>query len=124
MKNEFQSRNVNRVLDAEVVESRVISSRTRTQQIITWYDPLLQSFLVEDETGCFLTSCDVFFRTKDDMDVPVVFQLRSMEMEFHLLEFFHSLKLFLIQMILKLLQMDQLRLMFNLSSSCLCRGWH
>ena len=40
MKNEFQSRNVNRVLDAEVVESRVISSRTRTQQIITWYDPL------------------------------------------------------------------------------------
>ena len=79
MKNEFQSRNVNRVLDAEVVESRVISSRTRTQQIITWYDPLAQSFLVEDETGCFLTSCDVFFRTKDDMDVPVVFQLRSME---------------------------------------------
>ena len=78
LKNEFQSRNVNRDLGTEVVESTVVSSRTRTQTIITWYDPLAQSFLVEDNTGCFLTSCDVFFRTKDDMDIPVVFQLRTM----------------------------------------------
>ena len=40
--------------------------------------------------------------------------LDQWKMEFHPLEFFHSLRLFLIQMILKLLQMDQLRLMFNL----------
>ena len=39
----------------------------------------LQSFLVEDETGVFLTRCDVYFRTKDDMDIPVVFQIRSMK---------------------------------------------
>jgi hypothetical protein len=78
IKQEFQSRNINRDLGTEVVESRVVSSRTRTQTIITWYDPLAQSFLVEDNTGCFLTSCDVFFRTKDDMDIPVVFQLRTM----------------------------------------------
>ena len=78
LKNEFQSRNVNRDLGTEVVESTVVSSQTRTQTIITWYDPLAQSFLVEDNTGCFLTSCDVFFRTKDDMDIPVVFQLRTM----------------------------------------------
>ena len=56
----------------------MVSSQTRTQTIITWYDPLAQSFLVQDNTGCFLTSCDVFFRTKDDMDIPVVFQLRTM----------------------------------------------
>ena len=31
---------------------------------------LLQSFLVEDDTGVFLTKCDVFFATKDDMDIP------------------------------------------------------
>ena len=79
LKNEFQSRNVNRNLGTELVESDVVSERRRTQTIITWYDPLAQSFLVEDDTGVFLTSCDVFFRTKDDMDVPVVFQLRSME---------------------------------------------
>jgi hypothetical protein len=35
--------------------------------------------LVEEETGIFLTKCDVFFRTKDDMDIPVVFQLRTMQ---------------------------------------------
>ena len=78
LKNDFQSRNVNRDLGTEVIESRVVSSQTRTQTIITWYDPLAQSFLVEDETGVFLTSCDVFFRSKDDMDIPVVFQLRTM----------------------------------------------
>ena len=48
-------------------------------EIIGWYDPLAQSFLVEDDTGVFLTKCDVFFATKDDMDIPVVFQLRTME---------------------------------------------
>ena len=78
LKNEFQVRNVNRELGTEVVESVTISSVQRQQRIITWYDPLAQSFLVEDETGVFLTSCDVFFRSKDDMDIPVVFQLRTM----------------------------------------------
>ena len=79
MKNEFQSRNVNQNLGTEVLGTRVVGSRTRTQTIITHYDPLAQSFLVEDDTGVFLTSCDVFFRSKDDMDIPVVFQLRTME---------------------------------------------
>ncbi len=40
-------------------------------------DPLAQSFFVEDETGVFLTSVDVFFETKDD-DIPVTLQLRTM----------------------------------------------
>ena len=63
MKNEFQSRNVNQNLGTEVLGTRVIGSRTRTQTIISHYDPLAQSFLVEDDTGVFLTSCDVFFRS-------------------------------------------------------------
>ena len=79
LKNEFQSRNVSRSLGSQVVSSRTVGSQARTQTIITYYDPLAQSFLVEDETGVFLTSCDVFFRSKDDMDIPVVFQLRTME---------------------------------------------
>ena len=55
-----------------------------------WYDPLAQSFLVEDDGGIFVTKCDIFFRTKDDMDVPCVFQLRSMKNGFptqHILPF-------------------------------------
>ena len=77
-KQEFESRNVNRSLGTQVVGSSVVSQSQR-DVVIGWYDPLAQSFLVEDETGVFLTKCDVFFRSKDDMDIPVVFQLRTME---------------------------------------------
>ena len=43
-----------------------------------WYDPLAQSFQVEDPTGIFLTRCDVFFKSKDDGDVPLTLQIRTM----------------------------------------------
>ncbi len=77
-RQQFQERNVNRSLGTEVVGSQTIANNT-TQEIIGWYDPLAQSFLVEEDTGIFVTKCDVFFRTKDDMDIPVVFQIRSMK---------------------------------------------
>ena len=89
-KQEFQERNVSRTLGTELVSSNVISETVQRNVIVGWYDPLAQSFLVEDDTGIFLTSCDVFFRTKDDMDVPCVFQLRSMKNGFptqHILPF-------------------------------------
>jgi len=77
-KQEFESRNINRTLGTQVVASTTLSQSQRQVQI-GWYDPLAQSFLVEDETGVFLTKCDIFFRSKDDMDIPLVFQLRTME---------------------------------------------
>jgi hypothetical protein len=77
-KQEFESRNVNRSLGTQVVGSTTVS-QTQRQVVVGWYDPLAQSFLVEDETGVFLTRCEIFFRSKDDMDIPVVFQLRTME---------------------------------------------
>ena len=77
-KQEFEERNVNRSLGTEVVSSRV-TGESSSERTIGWYDPLAQSFLVEDDTGVFLTKCEVFFRSKDDMDIPVVFQLRTME---------------------------------------------
>ena len=77
-KQEFEERNVNRSLGTEVVSSRV-TGESSSERTIGWYDPLAQSFLVEDDTGIFLTKCEVFFRSKDDMDIPVVFQLRTME---------------------------------------------
>ena len=43
------------------------------------FDPLAQSFFVEDPSGVFLTSCDVYFATKDDTQLPVTFQLRTMQ---------------------------------------------
>ena len=89
MKQEFQERNVSEVLDGQVISSNVLS-RTSERVVVGWYDPLAQSFLVEDETGVYLTKCDVFFRSKDDMDIPCVFQLRTMENGFptqHILPF-------------------------------------
>ena len=77
-RQEFQERNVNRNLGTEVIGSQVIN-QTSTDTTVGWYDPLAQSFLVEEDTGVFVTKCDIYFRTKDDNDVPLVFQLRSME---------------------------------------------
>ena len=76
-RREFQERNVNRDLGTRVTSSRSTSSSR--ESVIGWYDPLAQSFLVEDDTGVFITKCDVFFQSKDDMDIPVVFQIRTME---------------------------------------------
>ena len=77
-KQEFEERAVSRTTGTQVVGSTTLSQSSR-QVLVGWYDPLAQSFLVEDETGVFLTKCEVFFRSKDDMDIPVTFQLRTMQ---------------------------------------------
>ena len=77
-KQEFEANAVSRTTGTQVVSSTTIS-QSSTSAVIGWYDPLAQSFLVEDETGVFLTRCDVFFKSKDDMDIPVTFQLRTMQ---------------------------------------------
>jgi len=76
-KQEFAERAIARS-SSQLIDSRVIA-QTQRQGIIGWYDPLAQSFLVDNEIGIFLTRCDVFFRSKDDMDIPVTFQLRTMQ---------------------------------------------
>ena len=88
-KMEFQERNVSETLGTEVVGSTVLN-QTSVDNVVGWYDPLAQSFLVEDSTGVFLTSCDIYFRSKDDNDIPCVFQLRTMKNGFptqHILPF-------------------------------------
>jgi hypothetical protein len=76
-KQTFEERAISRTTGSQLANSRVIN-QTQRRGIIGWYDPLAQSFLVDDEVGVFLTRCDVFFRSKDDMDIPVTFQLRTM----------------------------------------------
>ena len=88
-KQEFQERNVSELLDGEVIASRTLGE-TQRQVVIGWYDPLAQSFLVEDDTGVYLTKCDIFFRSRDDNEIPCVFQIRTMENGFptqHILPF-------------------------------------
>ena len=42
-----------------------------------WVDPLAQSILVESEGGMFVTSIDLYFKTKDK-SLPVSVELRNM----------------------------------------------
>ena len=75
--------NILAVRNAEIVrdtvsEDRVVqTTRTETRQI-GWYDPLAQSFIVEEEGGVFLSGVDIFFNTKDD-NIPISMQIRTME---------------------------------------------
>ena len=83
-----------RSVDTAVIESRVVNSwewwvppppppppppRPRPRPRRWRGDPLAQSFYVGENAGAFITSCDLFFSAKDDMDVPVTCQIRTME---------------------------------------------
>ncbi len=61
-----------------VVDTNVTSS-TRIETQDRYVDPLAQSFLVTEDNGIFLTSCDVYFQSKDDGEIPAIIQLRSMQ---------------------------------------------
>jgi hypothetical protein len=42
-------------------------------------DPLAQSFKIDENSGIFLTRCDLFFRSVDDTDIPVTVQIRTIQ---------------------------------------------
>ena len=77
-KQQFEEEAIRKTSGTQIVGSRIVSS-VNSEQITGWYDPIAQSFLVLEATGVFLTSCDVFFETKDDTDIPLTFQLRTMQ---------------------------------------------
>jgi hypothetical protein len=77
-KQEFEEEAIRRTSGTVIVDSRIVE-KTKDRVVVGWYDPIAQSFLVLEDTGIFLTSCDVFFETVDDTDVPVTIQLRTMK---------------------------------------------
>jgi hypothetical protein len=93
-KQEFEDRAISRTTGTQVISTQTIGSQGRQRTVTQWYDPLAQSFLVEDDTGVFLTRCDVFFRSKDDTDIPVTFQIRTMQGGLPTQKFFHFLRLY------------------------------
>jgi hypothetical protein len=50
-----------------------------TTTVGKWFDPLAQTFLIEEEGGCFVTKCDIYFQKKDSSGLPVTFQIREVE---------------------------------------------
>ena len=73
-----EARGVERTLNTEVVPGSR-QQTTRTQGFNRWGDPLAQTIQIEDPSGIFLTRVDLFFRSRDDMDIPFVFQIRATE---------------------------------------------
>ena len=92
-RKEFAEKSVNTNLGTQQTGSTIVDSISNsttssiTQRIDfvadpppqNWGDPLAQSFLVEEQTGVFITKVDIFLRSKDDMDIPLVVQLRTMQ---------------------------------------------
>jgi len=69
----------------EITNITNVTNVTRVTQVIREPrennddDPLAQTFSINDETGVFVTSCDIYFQQKDD-EVPVEFQLRTTQL--------------------------------------------
>ena len=75
--NVLAIRNADIVRDTVTQQRTTRSTRTETRQV-GWWDPLAQSFLVDEEGGTFLTSVDVYFNAKDN-NIPISMQIRTME---------------------------------------------
>lgn len=69
---------VNRLLGNQRTLTRNSLSSSALSQRIRWSDPLAQSFLIEENGGCFLTNIELFFQSKDP-SVPVTLEIREME---------------------------------------------
>jgi len=74
-----EERQVRTLTGSTVMKTEAISTDVSSGTRDRWYDPLAQSFQVTESGGLFITSCDVYFQTKDDMDIPMTFQIRTME---------------------------------------------
>jgi hypothetical protein len=79
---ETRQQTVNAVRNAELVEEQLSQNRVIVQtseRVVAdtgWYDPLAQTFLIEQRGGAFLSKVDVFFASKDDV-IPVTVEIRE-----------------------------------------------
>ncbi len=78
-KHAKDERTTRQLTGSSVIKTEAISTKTTEKRKNVWYDPLAQSFQVNEDGGIFITSCDVYFQSKDDMDIPMTFQIRTME---------------------------------------------
>ncbi len=73
------SRNVTRTTINNITTNTTTISQDVTPgtvKISQPYDPLAQSFYVQEDTGIYITSVDVFFETKDSDNIPITMQIR------------------------------------------------
>ena len=79
---ETKQRTVHAVRNAELAQEPLEDNQVITQtseRVVAdtgWWDPLAQTFLIEQKGGCFLSKVDVFFASKDTA-VPVTLEIRE-----------------------------------------------
>ena len=71
-------RGIERTINTEVIPG-TRRTTTRSWGFNRWGDPLAQTVQIEDPEGVFLTRVDLFFRSRDDMNIPFIFQIRATE---------------------------------------------
>jgi len=52
---------------------------TEVSETVRWIDPIAESILITEEGGTFVTSCDIFFQSKNAENIPVRLTIREME---------------------------------------------
>ena len=79
---ETRQQTVNAVRNAELAEELLRDNRViveTSERVVAdtgWFDPLAQTFLVQQKGGAFLTKVDIFFAAKDD-SIPVTLEIRE-----------------------------------------------
>jgi len=79
---ETRQQTVHAVRNAELVEEQLSQNRVivaTSERVVAdsgWYDPLAQTFLIEQRGGAFLSKVDIFFATKDSA-IPVTLEIRE-----------------------------------------------
>ena len=79
----YQERSAREFVGTDVETDVVGSTTNATSRVVRQWtedsgDPLAQSFTVDEPTGVFVTSCDVYFRRVDPNNLPVIFEIRPM----------------------------------------------
>jgi len=69
------------VQDQRIIQNRItaaVGEEEVTATGVQYYDPLAQTFRVDETTGAFITSVDVYLRDKDE-ELPLTMQVRTVE---------------------------------------------
>lgn len=67
------------VSDTKLEKNTQLQTETRERvEIRRWVDPLAESIQIAEGEDCFVSSIDIYFRTKDS-DIPVTCQIRTMQ---------------------------------------------
>jgi len=79
---ETRQQTVHSVRNAELVEEQLSGNQVivqNSERVVAdsgWFDPLAQTFLIEQRGGCFLSKVDIYFATKD-LTIPVMLEIRE-----------------------------------------------